>query len=84
MGVGRGDRMLWRVVENRIGRSPRCPTSRGAAKIGYRTVDVFAVKSSCNLVKKTYIIVALLVAKSLISNFRCTTRARPCWLLEVY
>jgi hypothetical protein len=34
------------------------PVSRGAAEVGNRTVDVFAVKSSCNLVKNTYIVVA--------------------------
>ena len=39
------------------------PISRRAAKVGYRTVDTFAVKSSCNPVKKAYVVVALLVAQ---------------------
>jgi hypothetical protein len=36
------------------------PTSRVAAKVGNITVDIFAVKSSWNLVKKAYIVDALL------------------------
>jgi hypothetical protein len=53
-------------------------SSRGAAQVGNRTVDVLAVKSSCNVVKNTYPVVALLaifITRSLISDFRCTTRA---------
>jgi hypothetical protein len=52
-------------------------TSRGATKVGYRTVDILAVKSSCDFIKKTYVVVAMLVAKSFVSDFR-TARARPC------
>jgi hypothetical protein len=71
--VRQSARKVSQVIRHHLSTEPFV-ASRGAAKVGYRTVDIFAVKSSYNLVKKTCIVVTLLVAKSLISDFRCTTR----------
>jgi hypothetical protein len=43
----------------------RIPISRGAAKAGYRTMNILAVEGSCNLVRQAYIVVALLVTSLL-------------------